>query len=57
MGQTKGCGCLGGNVEEGESLEEAAIREFEEETGLSVITQELTSLRSAVQEKDGKKIT
>lgn len=45
----------GGLVESGESIEQAGIREFKEETGLDVTVKRIVGIRSGVKEySDGK---
>lgn len=54
-GPNKGCWMLpGGMVEPGENIEQAAIREFEEETGLTVSIRRMIGMRSGVRETAGR---
>ena len=44
---------LGGFLECGESIEEAACREFLEETGILTMTNRMVGMRSGTREEDG----
>lgn len=46
----------GGSVEEGETLEEAAVREVWEETGLTVQVKKLLAVNEAFREKEGNHV-
>ncbi|MBM7571063.1 8-oxo-dGTP diphosphatase [Aquibacillus albus] len=43
----------GGKMEEGESIKDAAVREFKEETGLKLINPELKGAFTVIEKEDG----